>query len=185
MRIDITRRAAYLATLSLLLTLFFTACARFTAAPPTATPTATAPGPPPVALRELNLSEPPFSTDLIRRAGGGDVPRERISYLDLTGDGVDEAVAVVESGGTLGDIGVGVFRAGGPSVALVYFRKLGGRVEVRNRSIVVIEGAPAPNDPACCPSQLRESVIEWRNGNFEVTAERLVTNPTGPPPGGR
>ena len=134
--------------------------------------------PPLLSLREVDFSGPPFDGDLINRAGGGDVPRERVRYVDLTGDGVEEAVAVVESGGTLGDIGVGVFRAQGSALNLAYFRKLGGRVEIRGAALVLIEGAPAPGDAACCPTQLKETTIEWRGTAFEVTSERVVTNPT-------
>ncbi len=131
----------------------------------------------PASLQGVDFASAPYATDLSRRAGGGDVPAERVRLLDLTGDGAEEAVVVVESGGTLGDLGVGIYQVsnGGPS--LVYFRKLAGRVEVRAPALVVIEGAPAPGDPACCPSQLRESTIEWRNGTFEVTSERTVSNP--------
>jgi hypothetical protein len=136
------------------------------------------PLPPLLSLREVDFSGPPFAGDLINRAGGGDVPRERIRYVDLTGDGVEEAVAVVESGGTLGDIGVGVFRAQGAALSLAYFRKLGGRVEIRGSAILLIEGAPAPGDAACCPAQLKETTIEWRGTVFEVTSERVVPNPT-------
>ena len=105
------------------------------------------------------------------------MPRERVRYLDLTGDGVEEAVVVIESGGTLGDIGVAVFKAGGSGADLTYFRKLGGRVDTRGSALVVIEGAPAPTDAACCPAQLRERTVEWRGSAFEVTSERLVANP--------
>jgi hypothetical protein len=135
------------------------------------------------SLREFDFSAPALAADLINRAGGGDVPKERIRYLDLTGDGVEEAVVVVESGGTLGDIGVGVFRAAAPRPALAYFRKLGGRVDIRGSAIVLIEGVPAPGDPACCPAQLRETTIEWRGSAFDVTSERLIANPGAGQPG--
>jgi hypothetical protein len=171
---DITRYAA--ALLAGVLLLAGCSSAAPEPAPPTAAPTAAQPA---VAIRDIDVSQAPFATDLTRRAGGGEVPRERVRYLDLTGDGVEEAVAVVESGGTLGDIGVGVFQANGSSAALAYFRKLAGRVEMRDRTIVVVEGAPAAGDPACCPAKLRETAIEWRSGSFEVTSERVVNNPSG------
>jgi hypothetical protein len=130
------------------------------------------------SLREVDFSGPPFDLDLMTRAGGGQVPRERIRYADLTGDGVEEAIVIVESGGTLGDIGVGVFRAQGAGIGLAYFSKLGGRVDIRGTALVLIEGAPAPGDAACCPAQLKETTVEWRGAAFQVTSERLITNPT-------
>lgn len=144
--------------------------------------TATASGGPVGSLRDVDFSAPPFASDLIRQAGGGEVPRERVRYVDLTGDGVEEAVVVVDSGGTLGEIAVGVFKAAGQGIDLAYFRKLGGRVDVRGRALVVIEAAPSPGDPECCPSGLRETTVEWRGAGFEVTSERVVSNSSGAGP---
>lgn len=132
---------------------------------------------PPVSLREVDFSGRPFDRDLVDRAGGGQVASDRVRYIDLTGDGREEAVVIVESGGTLGDIGVGVFSAQGPGIVMAYFRKFSGRVEIRGTTIVVIEGTPAAGDAACCPAQLKETTIEWRGTAFEVTSEKLVKNP--------
>ena len=133
----------------------------------------------PASVRSIDFTGAPYAADLINRAGGGDVSRERVRYVDLTGDGIEEAVVVVESGGTLGDTGVGIFKEAASGADLAYFRKLGGRVDTRGSALVLIEGAPAPTDPACCPAQLRESTVEWRGSAFEVTSERLVANPGG------
>jgi hypothetical protein len=136
------------------------------------------------SLRGVDFASAQYASDLSRRAGGGEISSERTRFADLTGDGVEEAVVVVESGGTMGDLGVGVYQGSASGANLVYFRKLAGRVEVRPPALVVLEGAPGPSDPACCPSQVRESVIEWRNGSFEVTSERTVAGPTGGAPAG-
>jgi hypothetical protein len=150
---------------------------------PTTSTAAGTPGtaPPGSSMRGLDFTQPPYAAELTQRAGGGDVSAERVRYIDLSGDGVEEAVVIVESGGTLGDIGVGIYQAGGTGPRLVYFRKLVGHVDIRNGIVVMIEGAPAPGDPECCPSQLRESSIEWRNSAFEVTSERVVPGQAGSP----
>ncbi len=147
----------------------------------TATPTRGPGAPTGGALRGIDFTQAQYAADLMQRAGGGEVPADRVRYVDFTGDGLEEAFVVVESGGTLGDIGAGVFEAAGSGARLIYFRKLTGHVELRDRAIIVVQGAPGPNDPACCPSQLRESVIEWRKGDFEVTSEQVVANPAAGP----
>lgn len=144
-----------------------------------ATPTA-APGTPvsqPPSLRGIDFTAAPYASDLTRRAGGGDVIAERVRLIDLTGDGVEEAVVVVESGGTLGDLGVGVYQSAAAGPSLAYFRRLAGRVEIRQAALVISEGVPRAGDPECCPSQVRESTVEWRNGTFAVTSERTLASP--------
>lgn len=128
-------------------------------------------------LRDVDFTSMPYIGDLIDRAGGGEVPAERVTYEDLTGDGVEEAVVVVESGGTLGDIGVGIYRLEQGQAVLADFRKLGGRVEVRLGLVVIEEGVYAAADAECCPSQLHETAIGWQNGAFEVVSEQTVDNP--------
>ncbi len=159
-----------------LLVAVFTACGA-SAVPPTPTGAVGTPAAPLPTLRGIDFTTAPYAADLTRRAGGGDVIAERIRLVDLTGDGAEEAVVVVESGGTLGDLGVGVYQAAAGGPALTYFRKLAGRVEVRQTALVIVEGVPAAGDPECCPSQVRESTVEWRNGTFEVTSERTVASP--------
>lgn len=129
------------------------------------------------SLRDIDFTSAPYAADLITRAGGGDVRAERVTFEDLTGDGIEEAVVVVESGGTLGDIGVAVYRLEGgvPEVAL--FRQFTGGLELRLGLVVVKEGVYAADDPLCCPSQLQETVIGWQDGAFEVLSEQVIDNP--------
>jgi hypothetical protein len=126
------------------------------------------------SLRDVDFTQQPYLGDLVTRASGGEVTRERVRLVDLTGDGVEEAVVPVESGGTMGDIGVAIYRldAGTPSLAL--FRRLAGRVEVRGTEVVISEGVPAPTDPACCPSRVRETTLGWNGTTFAPTSERTV-----------
>lgn len=125
------------------------------------------------SLRDADFRSMPYVGELVDRAGGGEVATDRVRFVDLTGDGVEEAVVVVE-GGTQGDIGVGVYRLVGSRAELAFFRQLSGRVQVRDTMIVVQVGVPQPGDPACCPSRVRETVFGWRDGEFRQLSEQVV-----------
>ena len=145
----------------------------------TAAPSTTAPPQPNVAsLREVGFEAPTLIGPLIDAAGGGEVPPERVQFLDLIGgDGIDEALVVVESGGTLGDLGAGVFALIDGQPELVQFIATAGRIEVRLGLVVAIEGVWAADDPQCCPSQLRETSYRWDGARFAALTEQVVPNP--------
>ncbi len=134
------------------------------------------PGAPLQSLRDFDFNSPEFTTGLITRAGGGEVHRERVQFEDLTADGREEAVAVVESGGTAGDIGIAVYGLLEGVPELLFFQRLTGHVEVRLGMVVIQEGVYTGSDPQCCPSQLRESAYAWRGGKFTLISEQLVEN---------
>ena len=96
---------------------------------------------------------------------------------DLTADGREEAVVVVESGGTTGDIGVAVYRLLEGAPELLFFQRLAGHVEVRLGLVVIQEGVYAGGEAECCPSQLRELAYGWRDGEFTLVSEQVVDNP--------
>jgi hypothetical protein len=130
------------------------------------------------SLREVDFGDLSLLGPLIDAAGGGEVPLERIEFHDLVGnDGVEEAVVIVESGGTLGDLGAGVFALIDGAPELVQFVATAGRVEVRLDLIVAIEGVWAPADPQCCPSQLRETSYQWDGARFIAITEQVVAAP--------
>jgi len=129
-------------------------------------------------VRDLDFTDPRVIGPLIDAAGGGEVPAERVVFEDLTGDGVEEAVAIVESGGTQGDIGFGIFTVDENEVAsLSFFEQARGRVEVRVGVIVTTEGVFAPGDAECCPSQLREVSYRWEGSGFAQVSEQVIDNP--------
>lgn len=129
------------------------------------------------AIRRVDFTDPAIAGPLIDRAGGGEVLPERIVYDDLDGDGAEEAVVVVESGGTAGDLAAGIFRVGGESPQLVYFAQAGGRVDVRLGVVVFQSGIWAPGDAACCPSQLREIGVAWDGDAFTEISDQVVDAP--------
>jgi hypothetical protein len=145
---------------------------------PTTAPSATATPSAVTSLREVNFEETALAGPLIDAAGGGEVPNERVEFLDLIGgDGIEEAVVVVESGGTLGDLAAGVFVLIQGQPQLVQVIETAGRIEVRLDLVVAIEGVWASDDPQCCPSQLRETSYRWDGARFITITEQVVSNP--------
>ena len=144
-----------------------------------ATATAT-PDPPPAplaTLRDADFASTPFVAELLALAGGGEVTLGRVQFEDLTGDGIEEAVVIVESGGTLGDIGVAVYRLVDERAQIAFFQQLAGHVEVRLGLLVTQEGVYGDGDARCCPSRLREVVFGWREGEFRRLSEQVIDNP--------
>ncbi len=133
---------------------------------------------PVASLRDVAFDDLGLAGPLIDAAGGGEVPLERVEFHDLLGgDGIEEAVVVVESGGSLGDLGVGVFVLIEDAPELVQFIGTAGRIEVRLGLVVTIEGVWGADDPQCCPSQLRETSYQWDGARFVAITEQVVANP--------
>ena len=152
-------------------------------AEPTATATSDASTPSTLApiesLHEAEFGAPELVGPLIDAAGGGEVTAERVHFADLVGeDGVDEAFVIVESGGTLGDLGVGVYVLEGDRAMLKQFIQTAGRVEFRLDLVVTLEGVWAAADPQCCPAELLERSYQWDGRQFAVITEQVVPNPS-------
>ncbi len=196
-----------LAALSLIVlaALAFAACRSSSSADQTPTPghgtvpsssavaTSTAPGPtatPSRAIRLLDLKNSPPVQKVIAESGGQLVPAE-VVYADLTGDGAEDAVVPISSGGTLGDIAFVVLGAtGGNTRTLVSEYPKGGRglsVVVFGNKLVVTEAIPGPDDPECCPSQLRKTIYGWNGVTLAIESISTEPNPNAGPkatPGG-
>jgi len=145
----------------------------------TATPTATAAA---QSARSIDFQSAAIARPIIDHFKGGQIVPERITYADMTGDRVDDAVVVVESGGTAGDLGAAVFSVEQGQPKLLGYIDRAGKVEVRLAGpvagvIVVTQGSYAPSDPQCCPSKLRELVFQWKDGKFEVITDQVIDNP--------
>lgn len=144
----------------------------------TATSTATA-----GTARDIDFTDPSVIGPLIDHFGGGEVEPLRVAYLDVTGDGEDEAIAIVESGGTQGDLGAAVLHIEDGRPAVLGYIDAGGHIEVRlpeaGGVIVAQEGVWEPGDAACCPSRLRERSYHWSGDEFEVVSDQVVDNTDG------
>ncbi len=156
-----------------------------TPAPPTPTDPEATPLPPDwpsdlLTLAEADFGALPVLDELQRLSNGGSVPQERVALYDLIGeDDVLEAMVFVESGGTLGDLGLAIYELldGGPR--LVTYIAAAGRIEF-NRDLELFfsfEGIYEAGDAECCPSKLREIAYGWDGERFEVVSDQTVDNP--------
>ncbi len=151
---------------------------------PTASPSPSASATPGTltSARGIDFRDAAVLAPIVKHFGGGEVTPERVVYADLTGDHVEEAVAIVESGGTAGDLGAAVFTVQQGHAQLLGYVDRGGHITVTFGTAVaglinVQQGVYAAGDPQCCPTQLRETVYQWNGEQFAVETEQVITNP--------
>jgi hypothetical protein len=131
----------------------------------------------------VDFSQVPAVETLLEDSGGRLVPEE-IVFADLTGDGVDEAVVPISSGGSGGDIAYSVFsERGGNLEELLQVKPEAGRVTAAVEDGVLVETQPvyAPEDPLCCPSQLRRTYYRWDGEELVVDREVTESAPSAKP----
>ena len=118
-------------------------------------------------------------------ATGGEYVQTSVIYDDLTGDGVDEAVVPIASGGTLGDLAYIVLSSGASGVIQLLASapdpESGGglAVAVVNGKLVETRPIYGPTDPNCCPSQLRTTVYAWDGSKLSQESTSTAPNPAG------
>lgn len=151
-----------------------------TATAPPAEPTSTATSTPVPDIRDEDLTALPDFQDFLA-SSGGQVDPERIIYVDLTEDGVEEAVVPVSSGGEGGDIAVSVFGygPGGLQELLRVLPEDASQIALDEEStlegqLVTEEPVYAQGDPFCCPSQLLIRTYRWDGSELVVASEDLV-----------
>lgn len=115
---------------------------------------------------------------------GGQFEQVRVIYADLTGGGQEDAVIPIASGGTLGDLAFLVLApaAGGGTTTLLRVTPKEGRglaVAVEGGKLVMTEPVPGPDDPECCPSQLRKTTYAWNGTALVVDSVKTEANPAG------
>ena len=137
-------------------------------------------------IRGVDFETLGATEDLIGQLGTGAVEPDAIVYADLTGDQREEAIVPVTSQGTLGNVGYLVFalKAGKPEVVLTRTvdRTSAGGLQMSVEEGVLLEtrGVFGPDDPFCCPSQLRETTFGWDGSQLQVDNEVLVQQDPGP-----
>jgi hypothetical protein len=146
---------------------------------PVSTAEVTATLSPTVQIRDVALDDLPQVRQLIA-ATGGQFVQAGVLYADLTEDGAEDAVVPISSGGTRGDIAFVVLSPHGDAITTV----LSVIPEESSVSVAVVDGALAsyepvygPEDPLCCPSELRTTVYAW-------DGERLVVESSTAGPAG-
>jgi hypothetical protein len=131
----------------------------------------------------VDFSQVPAVESLLEDSGGHLLPEE-IILADLTGDGADEAVVPISSGGSGGDIAYAVFGdRGGELEELLQVKPEAGRVTATVEDGVLVETQPiyAPEDPLCCPSQLRRTYYRWDGEELVVDREETESAPSVKP----
>lgn len=136
-----------------------------------------------LGIRTLDLSKD-ADVQGVLAATGGQYLQAGVIYGDLTGDGVDDAVVPISSGGTMGDIAFLVLGAsGGATKTLLKEIPLGGSgglsVAVVDGQIVMTQPIYGPDDPNCCPSGLRKTTYVWNGASFAVQSVKTDVNPAG------
>jgi hypothetical protein len=105
--------------------------------------------------------------------GGHPLLDTSIVYVDMDGDGVEEAAITLNSGGTAGNIGFLVYRQASPAPRLTAWHggyKLG--LETEGGRLVVRQALYAGWEPNCCPSGFSRDTYELRNGQLILVAHR-------------
>ena len=111
-------------------------------------------------IRLQDLTEQAGLQEFLAGIATLDAEQGETIYADITGDGVEEAVVSVASGGTAGNLAVFVYGYG-PGGLSELLREhppdeaLGGHIRARVESGQLILSWPiyGPDDPNCCPSQ--------------------------------
>ena len=109
---------------------------------------------PTVDIREADLESQPEVQAAIEETGGT-FAQSDVIYADLTNDGFDEAVVPLSSEGTSGFVGFLAYMVNGDLIELMlqeYPNSGSAQIEVRGDKLLMIEAAPGPDDPECCPS---------------------------------
>ena len=103
-----------------------------------------------------------------------------VMFADLTGEGKDDAVVTVDSGGAAGVIAVYVFSAGtGKDLKVVYRnqRLFRGAARINpGPALVYVLPVFKDGDELCCPSEYRETELKWSAAKkkFGVAKRRTV-----------
>ncbi len=185
-------RLAALASAALLLGAMMAGCSGGggaktpTRTPPAAATSAATPGgtaTPSIGIRVTDLSKVADVQAVMASTGGQYLPNEA-TYADVTGDGIDEAVVPIDSGGTLGDIAFLVLTpsGSGPKTLLKVTPETGSgglAVAVVGDQIVMTQPVYGPEDPNCCPGALRKTTYVWNGTSLAVESVTTETNPTG------
>jgi hypothetical protein len=108
---------------------------------------------------------------------------QEILFADLTGEGKQDAVVTVDSGGSQGVIGLYVFSAGtGKDLKVVYRNQRMYRGSARinpGPALVYVLPQYAADDELCCPSAYRETELKWSPSKKKFgVANRRTVRPT-------
>jgi hypothetical protein len=137
-------------------------------------------------FREKLLDDRAVSRDVKTRLRKGGFVDRNVMFSDLTGEGRDDAVVLVHSGGSAGRIALFVFSAGreGEELEIVYrnqrLYRASARVVPGGGNVLARLAYRVPEyaagDELCCPAAERETELRWstRRERFGVVARRTI-----------
>ncbi len=129
----------------------------------------------PDAIRDVPLESSEPVVALIEETGGA-FAQTNVLYADVTGDGVEEAVVPLASSGTLGYVAFAVLspdgKGGASALLTAKPEEAGGfNVAVDGGQIIVVEAVRRPDDPECCPGQLRTTTYAWDGTRLAIESQ--------------
>lgn len=101
-------------------------------------------------------------------------------FADLTGEGKDDAVVTVDSGGAQGIVAIYIFSAGsGKDLKIVYRNQRLYRASARinpGPALVYVLPQYKDGDQLCCPSAYGETELKWSAAKkrFGIAKRRTV-----------
>jgi hypothetical protein len=126
------------------------------------------------------IREDPATSRTVRAAleKGAAFVAPDVGFADLTGDGKQDAIAVVETGGAAGAVALYVFSIDGAKdgkLRAIYRSQKLYRVLIRTDAATLLVRTPVyqPGDDVCCPPQMLERTLTWSK-----SAQRLVLRST-------
>jgi hypothetical protein len=142
------------------------------------------------AIRSVDLNSDTAIQNTLRQLGSGEIAVRDVVYVDLTGDGLEEAVVPFTSGGTVGNIAYVVLSMPKTAPSAILTRRLergsaGGlrmTVDTASGRPVLIETAAeyGDDDPFCCPTVLRRTTFRWDGSQLQVEREDKTQAPANP-----
>lgn len=140
----------------------------------------------PAITIDPNAYQPPvefgpyISVDAAGSAGdtlSGYASLDDVSYGDLDGDGAEEAVIPIFSGGTAGMLGFLLYREGAPAPKLVLAQsgyKMSASIE--DTQLIVYQPNYVGFEPNCCPSSSTRSAYKLRGDSLVKLTEETEPN---------
>ena len=134
----------------------------------------------PTAFRPPGESGPYVKVALPGTRGGvleGYALTDSIEYADLDGDGPEEAIIPIYSGGTAGLLGIMLYREGTPAPKLVLVEtgyKLGFTIE--GRQLMIFRPNYIGFEPNCCPSSTTRTATVLEGDRLTVVSTETEPN---------
>lgn len=97
---------------------------------------------------------------------------ENVLYLDINGDGAEEALVMIRGEGENRPLDWRLYGTQNGGAATVLFersRLAQGEVSLQGPMLVESEGVYSAGDPDCCPSASKRTVYVWKSGGLVVS----------------